>query len=282
MKKVVTVFILTILLTISMAVPVFCGMGVPADVWNAVGGESGLDALLEQQDATGTFSIPSLGVGTNGTTVTPVNSVLPTPTPVPKPTEKACEHDYVSEITKQPTCAEEGETTYTCTLCGESYTEPIAKSSIHDYQKEVTKEMTCTENGEETYTCSICGDTYTEAVSTIGHQYSSEVTTPATCLEDGEITFTCAACGDVYTEVAPAKGHTEGDWEVSKPAGLFTTGEQVLKCTECGEVFETQVIPTRYPVWYLYVGLAAVVIIIAVIIGTVVMKRKKVENNASV
>ena len=35
------------------------------------------------------------------------------------------EHTYTSAVTKEPTCTQEGEMTYTCT-CGDSYTEPIA------------------------------------------------------------------------------------------------------------------------------------------------------------
>ncbi len=36
-------------------------------------------------------------------------------------------HSYASKVTKEPTVNEEGERTYTCGACGDSYTEPIAK-----------------------------------------------------------------------------------------------------------------------------------------------------------
>ena len=39
----------------------------------------------------------------------------------------ACEHEYVSQITKEATYDLEGETQYTCTKCGDAYTESIAK-----------------------------------------------------------------------------------------------------------------------------------------------------------
>ncbi len=42
-------------------------------------------------------------------------------------------HDYVSVETKAPTCGADGETTYTCATCGDSYTETIAASGNHTY-----------------------------------------------------------------------------------------------------------------------------------------------------
>ncbi|MCQ2418478.1 MAG: CehA/McbA family metallohydrolase [Clostridia bacterium] len=40
--------------------------------------------------------------------------------------EVDCLHNYVGEVTKEATCFEEGEITYTCSKCGDSYTEAIA------------------------------------------------------------------------------------------------------------------------------------------------------------
>ncbi|MDR0471072.1 MAG: polysaccharide deacetylase family protein, partial [Nitrososphaerota archaeon] len=42
-----------------------------------------------------------------------------------------CVHDYVGVVTKVATCAETGLRTYTCSLCGDSYTEVIAKDSAN-------------------------------------------------------------------------------------------------------------------------------------------------------
>lgn len=38
------------------------------------------------------------------------------------------------------------------------------KATGHTYKIEVTKEPTCSEEGIRTYTCDVCGDTYTEAI----------------------------------------------------------------------------------------------------------------------
>ena len=42
-------------------------------------------------------------------------------------TRSSCDHSYTSKVTKEPTTEEVGERTYTCTLCGYTYTETIAK-----------------------------------------------------------------------------------------------------------------------------------------------------------
>ncbi|MCM1391529.1 MAG: DUF6273 domain-containing protein, partial [Ruminococcus sp.] len=41
------------------------------------------------------------------------------------------QHSYSSKITKQPSCTEKGETTYTCSLCGDTYTEVIPPMLNH-------------------------------------------------------------------------------------------------------------------------------------------------------
>lgn len=165
-------------------------------------------------------------------------------------------HSYIEKITKEPTCTEEGEKTYTCD-CGDSYTEKIPATGHnfidgecghcgekdpdhheHDYKEEITKDPTCTEAGEKTYTCD-CGDSYTEEIPATGHKfvdgecehcgekdpdyhkhnYTEEITKEATCTEEGEKTYTCD-CGDSYTEKIPMTEHHYGDDD---------------KCTECGQ-----------------------------------------------
>ncbi len=80
-------------------------------------------------------------------------------------------HSYESTVTKVATCIADGITTYTCTGCGESYTETTAKLG-HSYTSAVTKAPSCTEAGVMTYTCSICGNDYVEEIAITGHTYS--------------------------------------------------------------------------------------------------------------
>lgn len=78
---------------------------------------------------------------------------------------------------------------------------------IHNYVSEITKEPTHTENGVRTYTC-ICGDTYIEEIPKLGHTYDQGVITKQpTCTEKGIKTYTCIGEDDSYTEEIPALGH---------------------------------------------------------------------------
>ena len=121
------------------------------------------------------------------------------------PTE--CSHSYTSQVTTEATCETAGVRTYTCSLCGDSYTESIAALG-HSYESVVTA-PTCTDKGYTTYTCSLCGDSYTgNEVAATGHSYDDGVVTLApSCDTAGVKTFTCSACGDTYTEEIASTGH---------------------------------------------------------------------------
>jgi len=150
-------------------------------------------------------------------------------------------HDYVSPThywdagveTTAPTCKEAGIKTFTCTVCGDSYTEEIAKLATHSYDAGVeTKAPTCKEAGIKTFTCTVCGDSYTEEIAKLAtHSYDAGVeTTAPTCKEAGVKTFTCTVCGDSYTEeIAKSTQHTFAD-------GI---------CTVCGESDPDYVAPSE-------------------------------------
>ena len=103
------------------------------------------------------------------------------------------EHSYdEGKVTKEPTCTEPGEKTYTCE-CGATKTEEIPALG-HDYDEgKVTKEATCTEAGVKTYTCkNDSSHTKTEEIPALGHDYDEgKVTKEATCKEAGVKTYTC-------------------------------------------------------------------------------------------
>ena len=144
-------------------------------------------------------------------------------------TETALGHLYQNEVTKEPTDKTDGIRTFTCSRCGDTYTEIIKATGTkheHSYTETVTKQPTCTEPGEKTFTCS-CGDKYTQSIEPLGHDLVNGVCsrcgytipslpshthsytvskTTATCTETGLTTYICS-CGDSYTESAPALGH---------------------------------------------------------------------------
>ena len=116
-------------------------------------------------------------------------------------------HSYASTVTA-PTCTAQGYTTYTCASCGDSYTGSYTAATGHSYASKVTA-PTCTAQGYTTYACSSCGDSYTGSyTAATGHSYTSKVTTAATCTASGVRTYTCSMCATSYTEVISATGHS--------------------------------------------------------------------------
>ncbi len=67
-----------------------------------------------------------------------------------------CFHDYKMEIT-EPTCVLEGYSTFTCSLCGDSYTDMYIPATGHSFGEWYTvKDATFTEDGEECRECIKC------------------------------------------------------------------------------------------------------------------------------
>ena len=205
------------------------------------------------------------------------NTAPAAPAATPKaPAKPKCTHEYATTVTKAPTCAEKGETKYSCSKCGDTYTKPIdIDETAHNMESKVTKEPTCGVEGETTKTCIICGYEEKEPIPALTHNYTSSVTKEPTCTEPGVTTFKCEICGDEYTEEIEAFGHTEGDWEVTVQNSMFKNGEQIKKCTVCNEVLLNETIPQMYPTWYLYAGIGVAILIICGIGFAIVKKKKK-------
>ena len=115
------------------------------------------------------------------TAATVTTTVAPTETTVPPTTEAACAHEY-AVVETAATCSAEGAKVYTCTLCGETYTETIAALE-HTFT-----EATCT----APKTCSVCK-------ATEGNAKGHTVKNPS-CTEKGK----CETCG-ATTDPAPHK-----------------------------------------------------------------------------
>ena len=76
-------------------------------------------------------------------------------------------HHYTAETTTPATCTESGETTYTCSGCGDSYTETIPALG-HDYVR-------TEQDGQYVYTCTRCGGSYTEPIVTTTYRSVSSI-----------------------------------------------------------------------------------------------------------
>ncbi len=141
---------------------------------------------------------------------------------------------------------------------GSTYT--VQYDIEHDYQVTDQKDATCEEGGYITYTCSGCGDTYTETIPATGHRNLQGLeTVEATCSGAGYIRYVCLDCGkEIIVTTDPALPHTPGEWVVTKAPTLTEEGEETLFCTVCGEVLETRVIAkltaANYQVLDRYIG----------------------------
>ena len=140
-------------------------------------------------------------------------------------------------VTTEPTCSKEGVRTYTCALCGDSYTETIAKIS-HDYQPTGRKvDPTCTTEGFDVYKCTYCGkETFVKTAEKLGHTERT-VTIDATCTEKGSTTVVCSVCNTILKEIeyTPALGHDWGEWKVTVPGTCAVEGKKTRECSRCHE-----------------------------------------------
>ena len=153
-------------------------------------------------------------------------------------TTPATGHSYNSVVTA-PTCTDEGYTTHTCSTCGDTYTDSTVPALGHDYVETISS-ATCTTDGVATYTCSHCGDTYTKVIPATGHKYTATVVEP-TCTEDGTTTYTCSVCGETYTETTPATGHSYTS-VVTEPT-CTEEGYTTYTCENCGDSYTSDVVP---------------------------------------
>ena len=152
-------------------------------------------------------------------------------------------HSYDDGVVTEPTCTEGGYTTYTCTLCGYSYTTDATDALGHTAGEAVTENeaaATCTEDGSyDTVTyCTVCGEELsreTVTVAATGHGYVAVVTDP-TCTEQGYTTYTCSVCGDTYvSDYTDALGHSYGA-VVTDPT-CTEQGYTTYTCSVCGDEY---------------------------------------------
>ena len=176
--------------------------------------------------------------------------------------------DEYTAVVTNPTCTEQGYTTYTCP-CGKTYRDDYKDALGHDTELENEKNATCTEDG---YTgdkvCKVCKETIEKGsvINALGHKYNDkgvctvcgakkpvapvhthtvviDQAVAATCtksgLTEGKHCSVCKAIIVAQQEIK-ALGHTPE--EVAAVAATCTkTGLTAgSKCSVCGEVLTAQ------------------------------------------
>ena len=153
-----------------------------------------------------------------------------------------CEHHWdQGEIITEPTCTEEGEKKFTCSICGDEKTEKVSATGHQHTEIRNKKEATCKETGYSGDTwCKDCGKKILSGqtiAKTENHSWDAgKVTTKATCTEEGEKTFTCTICGNTDTKKVNATGHSYGAYKVVKEPTNKRKGLKSKTCSVCGKI----------------------------------------------
>ena len=155
------------------------------------------------------------------------------------------------EITKEPTCKEEGEKTFTCSICGNTKTEKVSTADHQHMEIRNQKNPTCKEAGYsgDTY-CADCGVKISSGktiAKTKNHSWDGGViTTEPTCTGRGEKTFTCTICGNTNTKKVNATGHSYGAYKVVKEPTNKRKGLKSKTCSVCGKIVYEAIPKTNF------------------------------------
>ena len=146
-------------------------------------------------------------------------------------------HNYETVIT-EPTCTEQGYTTYTCSVCDDSYVDSYVDAKGHVFGNwAVTKEATCEEKGTERRDCESCEHYETREIAAKGHAEVIDSAVAPTCTETGLTEGKhCSVCEKILVkqEVVSAKGH-KYEAVITEPT-CTEQGYTTYKCS-CGESY---------------------------------------------
>ena len=157
---------------------------------------------------------------------------------------KALGHDWDNGTVKVAAdCQKEGTTTFKCQRTGCGKTEDRKVEKLDCQFEEKIKEPTCEEDGYSTFTCKMCKSSYIDKkVDKFGHSFITYVQdeNTATCYSDGTKTALCDhGCGkkNTITDEGSKIDHKLTDFTTVKEATCTEEGEEEAKCfyfDKCG------------------------------------------------
>lgn len=169
-------------------------------------------------------------------------------------------------VLSTPTCQEQGETLYICTVDGCSARKKTYQAKIAcDSKVEAIVPSTCTVKGTKTTTCSMCGgNKKTTELAYANHVLDHyQVKVAETCTTDGMNVAVCINClnrfdGDIANEAGKGAALTKAQRDSLKRAALGHNyegkvekkvtckdeGKEVYTCTRCGDTY-TKTIPPK-------------------------------------
>ena len=143
-------------------------------------------------------------------------------------------HKYEKVVTPA-TCKEGGYTTYTCSVCGDSYKDdetPVDENAHEAKIAKVLKDATCTTKGIAKYTCAICGKDLGYKTTETSHDWKEVEHTDATCGKDGKVSYVCTKCEDTKEETISATGEHDLE-EVFRDATCTEPAMVGKACKNC-------------------------------------------------
>lgn len=150
------------------------------------------------------------------------------------------QHSYTAVVT-EPTCTEEGYTTYTCS-CGDSYVDNYVDALGHNYGEwDVVTEATEEVEGIERRECSRCGVFEERAIPKKEHVHNfvADTVVAPTCNTQGYTIYKCKCGKTENRDFVDACGHNFGQWTYNGDAEYvsstnYKNGTQTRTCSVCG------------------------------------------------
>lgn len=103
----------------------------------------------------------------------------------------------------------------------------------HNYTGSITKDATCTASGSQTFTCSLCGDSYTQRIAATGHdwrimhQVPTEYDETGALVTQGYTIYQCSVCSDQYKDEG-GTGPPNSSTDTDNGGGLFSSLWELL------------------------------------------------------